>query len=240
MARTVTVTIVRHGETDHNKAGIIQGHLDVPLNDQGVAQGRVTAKWFRDQSILFDRAYSSDLSRAKKTAQLILAQQPGGGVELVEDERIRERYLGNLQGKRRGDPGTDPSTVEPVAQLRSRLFSFWDDVFPPSSTSPTTTSTSSPNYLYVSHGAAIREFLQALITDPSTRHRYDLASMPPGEEEMLRTGAKRIGNCARTVIEMTQDEKTSEWHGKILCYADDSHFIDSSRAPSPRANADIL
>ncbi|GAA5884233.1 hypothetical protein JCM16303_002418 [Sporobolomyces ruberrimus] len=250
MPRKVFVTIVRHGETDHNKAGIIQGHLDVPLNSQGEAQARHTAKWFREQGKRFDRAYSSDLSRARLTAQLILKEQEGG-LELVQDVRIRERYLGNLQGKRRGDPGTDPSTVEPVSKLRSRLFSFWDELFLDlSSPFPSSPSFSSEEeeqppleILYVSHGAAIREFIQALIHDRPTS--YDVSQLPRGEEEMLKKGEKRIGNCARTVIEMNptnvlgENEKV-EWKGKLLLYADDTHFIDSSRAPSPRLNADIL
>ncbi|GAA5954491.1 hypothetical protein JCM3765_004474 [Sporobolomyces pararoseus] len=246
----------RHGETDHNKAGIIQGHLDTPLNSQGEAQAKHTARWFKQNGMHFDRAYSSDLSRARLTAQLIMSEQEGD-TELIQDERIRERYLGNLQGKRRGDPGTDPSTVEPVSKLRSRLFSFWDDLFSPSSSEPiassSLTSEEPVQILYVSHGAAIREFIQAIIIDRPTD--YNLKDLPEGEESMLKRGEKRIGNCARTVIEMIPtriDGKSSltidndscsaqvSWRGNLKLYADDSHFIDSSRAPSPRLNADIL
>ncbi|GAA5931916.1 histidine phosphatase family protein [Sporobolomyces koalae] len=240
MSRKVVVTIVRHGETDHNKAGIIQGHLDTPLNAQGQAQATHTAKWFAANGTRFDEAYSSDLQRARLTAELILQAQEGT-VQLVQDERIRERYLGNLQGKRRGDPDTDPSTVEPTAQLRARLFSFWDHLFPTDTTRGETTTTTSRDepvqLLYVSHGAAIREFIQALVTERA--QDYDLTALPEGEEAMLRRGEKRIGNCARTVIEMTQNEQ-GVWKGSLVLYADDAHFVDSSRAPSPRLNADIL
>ncbi|GAA6016885.1 hypothetical protein JCM11491_006901 [Sporobolomyces phaffii] len=246
MDRKVLVTIVRHGETDFNHAGVIQGHLDVPLNAQGEAQARHTAKWFRDSQTKFDRAYSSDLSRARLTAQLILKEQEAEAA-LVEDARIRERYLGNLQGKRRGDPGTDPSTVEPATALRARLFSFWDDLFP-SRINPATLADGNElpplEVLYVSHGAAIREFIQALVSERSSD--YTLDDLPAGEESQLRRGEKRIGNCARTVIEMTptvvpgSDEPRVEWRARLLLYADDTHFVDSSRAPSPRTNADIL
>lgn len=61
----------RHGETDHNKAGIVQGHLDVPLNAQGVAQAAVTGRWFAEQGIRFDEAWSSDLSRARVVRALL-------------------------------------------------------------------------------------------------------------------------------------------------------------------------
>ncbi|GAA5904909.1 histidine phosphatase family protein [Sporobolomyces salmoneus] len=251
MDRKVLVTILRHGETDHNKAGIIQGHLDTPLNAQGEAQARHTAKWFKENRIKFGRAYSSDLSRARLTAQLIMAEQEGD-VELVQDERIRERFLGNLQGKRRGDPGTDRSTVEPADKLRARLFSFWDDLFPsisPSSSTPQSTTTPTREdeeeplqVLVASHGASIREFIQALISERS--EEYEVNDLPEGEEAMLRRGEKRIGNCARTCVEMTptfnNGSKEVKWRGSLKLYADDTHFVDSSRAPSPRLNADIL
>ena len=118
------------------------------------------------------------------------------------------------QGKRRGDPGTDPSTVEAVSKLRSRLFSFWDDLFSPSSSLSTATSSSGVGepvqILYVSHGAAIREFIQALILERPTD--YELKDLPEGEESMLRRGEKRIGNCARTVIEMVPTRINGQSH----------------------------
>jgi len=113
------------------------------------------------------------------------------------------------QGKRRGDPGTDPSTVEPVSHLRSRLFSFWDSLFPASSSPPISSSDEpTQKILYVSHGAAIREFIQALIHERGGD--YSLMDLPEGEEEMLRRGEKRIGNCARTLIEMTPRRREGE------------------------------
>lgn len=99
--------------------------------------------------------------------------------------------------------------------------------------------------LYVSHGAAIREFIQALIHERSDS--YDLDSLPEEERNMLLKGEKRIGNCARTVIELnptttidSDGKETTRWRGTLRLYADDSHFVDSSRAPSPRLNADVL
>lgn len=243
------VTIVRHGETDHNKAGIVQGHLDVPLNAQGVAQAAVTGRWFAEQGIRFDEAWSSDLSRARVTAEQIVSAQKSG-LELKKDQRIRERFLGTLQGKRRGDPGADPKTVEPIKELRQRLWSFWDERFSPSG--PSAGSDSPPNgsrsgveqqMLYVSHGAAIREFITSLVEMADRKERDFELALPAEEAEMIRTGSKRIDNCSRTVIEMEwldQDTAPARWRGRLRLYADDSHFIDSSRAPSPTANADVV
>ncbi|TNY18854.1 histidine phosphatase superfamily [Rhodotorula diobovata] len=274
MTGKTVVTIVRHGETDYNKAGIVQGHLDVPLNAQGVAQARVTGRWFAAQGVRFDEAFSSDLGRARKTAETILEAQRDAA-PLVLDERIRERHLGTMQGKRRGDPGSDPSTVEPIPHLRARLWAFWDALFPPTGPEPASlasstsslappspaTSASARNgtpaaaarqVLYVSHGAAIREFMSSLAAQahdvllPATVEKRDTPRrvfemcLPEAEAHALRTGARRIDNCSRTVIEMDWREEEGRWHGRLLLYADDAHFVDSSRAPSPTANADVV
>ncbi|BGP06095.1 hypothetical protein JCM10049v2_001914 [Rhodotorula toruloides] len=274
MARKTVVTIIRHGETDYNKAGIVQGHLDVPLNAEGLAQASVTGRWFAQQRVRFEEGWSSDLARARKTAELILEQQREKGVQLRLDERIRERHLGNLQGKRRGEPGTDRSTVEPIHTLRARLWSFWDSLFPPTGPSdssapsslsssvsslapPAPPSTSSRSLssstssllpqgrqiLYVSHGAAIREFVSSLVEYADRGERDIELVLPKQEAEMIRKGSKRIDNCSRTVIEMewVEDEEGSgHWHSRLVLYADDTHFIDSSRAPSPTENADVV
>ncbi|GAA6054559.1 hypothetical protein JCM3770_006031 [Rhodotorula araucariae] len=269
MAGKTVVTIVRHGETDYNKAGIVQGHLDVPLNAQGVAQAQVTGRWFATQGVRFDEAWSSDLGRARKTAETIMEHQRDP-VVLQFDERIRERHLGTMQGKRRGDPGADPSTVEPIPRLRARLWSFWDALFPstgpiPSSLPSSTSSLAPPSVaagsaangcttarqvLYVSHGAAIREFISSLGAQdvlPASKgggRSFELC-LPADEAHALKSGARRIDNCSRTVIEMewregAEDPESGRWHGRLLLYADDAHFVDSSRAPSPTANADVV
>ncbi|GAA5996294.1 histidine phosphatase family protein [Rhodotorula paludigena] len=262
MSNKTVVTIIRHGETDYNKAGIVQGHLDVPLNGQGLAQAAVTGRWIASQGLRFDEAYSSDLSRARVTAETILSAQPQAP-QLQLDERIRERFLGKLQGKRRGDPGADPTTVEPIPQLRGRLWSFWDSLFPPagpaasSSASIASSASASPStaaenrqFLYVSHGAAIREFILSLASqdvlpvEKGGGRSFDLL-LPEQEAAAIRAGSKRIDNCSRTVIEMEwledeNEKRRGRWHGRLMLYADDSHFVDSSRAPSPTANADVV
>jgi probable phosphoglycerate mutase len=64
------IYFVRHGETDENRLGIIQGHLDTKLNATGLVQSEVVAKAL--QSVPFEKAYSSDLSRAAKVCFLPL------------------------------------------------------------------------------------------------------------------------------------------------------------------------
>lgn len=58
------IIIVRHGETQYNKEMLIQGHLDTPLNANGIAQAMVVAKALA-RTCRFDEIYSSDLQRAR-------------------------------------------------------------------------------------------------------------------------------------------------------------------------------
>ncbi|KAM0756282.1 phosphoglycerate mutase-like protein [Meredithblackwellia eburnea MCA 4105] len=227
---SAVVTIVRHGETDHNKAKIIQGHIDTLLNSEGEGQARVVAKYLKS-TVSFDEAWTSDLSRAKKTAELIMEQQEGT-VPLQTDVRIRERFLGALQGRKVGEG--DNSTIEPAKALHARLFSFWDDLFPPTSTSPTSNSNSTPRQiLLVSHGGAIRGLVAALLSERASDYTFDSAN---GPEAISVT--KRVTNCS--VTQFAVEPVNGKWKGRLIRYADDSHFDESSRAPTPSENVDIV
>lgn len=55
-----TIGLIRHGQTDWNKAGKMQGHTDIPLNDQGKIQARQLAEHLSRQNLKWDAIYSSD------------------------------------------------------------------------------------------------------------------------------------------------------------------------------------
>ncbi|OAY33799.1 phosphoglycerate mutase-like protein 4 isoform X2 [Manihot esculenta] len=89
------IVVVRHGETEWNADGRIQGHLDVDLNEVGRQQAsKVADRLSRESKI--SAVYSSDLKRACETAKTIAACC--GGVEVIRDADLRERNLGDLQG----------------------------------------------------------------------------------------------------------------------------------------------
>lgn len=92
--------LVRHGETAWNADGRIQGHLDIALNEIGRAQaGRLAAK-LRDEGERIDLIYSSDLARARQTAQAVA---DATGVPLRATPGLRERCFGVFQGRRFAD-----------------------------------------------------------------------------------------------------------------------------------------
>ena len=90
---TTTFIVIRHGETAWNAQGRIQGHLDSPLNEEGLAQALLVGE--RLAHGRFDALYCSDLGRALQTAQPIADRT---GHEMVRNPRLRERHLGIFQG----------------------------------------------------------------------------------------------------------------------------------------------
>jgi probable phosphoglycerate mutase len=87
------ILLVRHGETDWNKAQRLQGHIDIGLNDQGIVQAKLLGSALAQEKI--DIAYSSDLSRALDTANTITAHHD---VPTFIDANLRERCYGEIQG----------------------------------------------------------------------------------------------------------------------------------------------
>jgi broad specificity phosphatase PhoE len=85
--------LVRHGETDWNAEGKLQGHTDRPLNDYGRKQAKALADRLAAEQI--DAVYASDLSRARETAEIIAAVL---GLEVAVDQDLREKNWGNWEG----------------------------------------------------------------------------------------------------------------------------------------------
>jgi probable phosphoglycerate mutase len=88
------VCLTRHGETDWNRAGVLQGWIDVPLNDNGRRQSHAMAAGFAGCG--FRHVWSSPLQRASETAEILthlLGLPPP-----VLSEGLKERHFGVIQG----------------------------------------------------------------------------------------------------------------------------------------------
>jgi alpha-ribazole phosphatase/probable phosphoglycerate mutase len=86
--------LVRHGETEWNAVGRMQGQTDIPLSDVGRAQASRTGQ--RLASVSFGAAYASDLSRASETAAILLDE---GRPVVTHDEDLREVHYGAAEGR---------------------------------------------------------------------------------------------------------------------------------------------
>ena len=121
VSEVTTILLARHGETDWNREGRWQGWADAPLNQNGRAQARELAEQLR--STPFDAVYSSDLSRARETAEIVAAPH---GVDVVRDAGLREIDVGSWSGLTRAElaerfPTGDRPDGETRDQHRERV-----------------------------------------------------------------------------------------------------------------------
>jgi 2,3-bisphosphoglycerate-dependent phosphoglycerate mutase len=85
--------LFRHGETDWNREGRLQGHTDVPLNDAGIGQAQLLAEKLRLYRL--ETVVSSDLARARATAKIVADAL---GIPLWTDHGLRETDVGAAEG----------------------------------------------------------------------------------------------------------------------------------------------
>jgi broad specificity phosphatase PhoE len=103
-----SLLFVRHGETDWNAAGRLQGHTDRPLNDHGRRQAEALADRLAGEDAV-DAIYASDLSRARETAEIVGERL---GLTVVIDPDLREKNWGNWEGL----TGDERASVEFVGE----------------------------------------------------------------------------------------------------------------------------
>lgn len=89
------ICFVRHGETNWNAERRMQGHIDIPLNANGISQAERLANALIRVKHSFDVIYSSDLERALHTANAVASAL---SLDVQITPRLRERNVGKLQG----------------------------------------------------------------------------------------------------------------------------------------------
>ena len=213
MSESLRLRLVRHGETDWNAQGRIQGHLDVPLNRRGREQAAAVAEQLAGSGARL--VLSSDLSRATQTAAII-----GGrlGIPVRLDAALRERNLGVLQGKTAADlggtdggqtfvarmindPSARPQGGESLEEFRARVAGLIARLVgdPPA-----------PDLVLVSHGGTTRAALLALVGGD--------------RREVL----PRVGNCSVIVVAVEAGR------GRVVeaspTEADRDHSVDETLA----------
>lgn len=118
MQPTTRIVLVRHAETEWNRAGRFQGQQDSPLTDHGIAQARAVAARLRNLS--FTALYSSDQGRSLATAGYL---QAATGCPILQDARLRERAYGLFEGLTREEAAARYPELY-GAYIRSRDATF--------------------------------------------------------------------------------------------------------------------
>ena len=173
------IYLVRHGQTLQNRAGLLQGRSDFPLNEMGREQARRVGAFFREQGVRFDAVYTSPLRRAVQTAALIA----GETVPLRVDERLIEMDYGPYEGMDLRHPAPEvlaffmdfvnvpaPAGMEKLSAVTARLGAFLEQLRP---------EAEERDILVSTHAIALKGALEYLT--PASRGSY---------------WAKNIGNCA--------------------------------------------
>ena len=197
------VLIVRHGETEWNATGRIQGHTDVTLSEKGRWQARLMAGRLADVPIR--AAYCSDLKRATETAKIILGERD---IQLNPTPRLREYHKGVFEGLTAAEMQSKhpelfsasllkdldfaPTGGESIIQTSARIAGFLADVKQMHGNDPV---------LIVGHGGSLRAVLVTLLGLP-----------------LEATWRFIIGNCSLTVIETYPDNTV------LTLYNDTSHL----------------
>ena len=99
MTATGTLVLLRHGESEWNKANLFTGWVDVPLSEQGRAEVARGGALLAEHGLLPDVLHTSVLKRAISTAELALAQADRQWIPVRRSWRLNERHYGALQGK---------------------------------------------------------------------------------------------------------------------------------------------
>ena len=195
--------LIRHGETEWNSEHRAQSYTDIPLSDVGRQQAQCTAE--RLKNIDFDIAYSSDLSRSKETASIILGKR---NIPVNTTRSLREYNKGVFEGLHRSeyslrypdqyqasltqDLDFAPDLGESARQVHDRVSEFGTFI---------TSQYPNDDILITGHGGSLRALLIHLLS-LSIETTWQLAT----------------SNCSLTIIYTYPDDNV------LHLYNDTSHL----------------
>lgn len=158
------IYIVRHGETEANKNGYLQGWTDVPLNENGRIIAELTGRGIK--GIRFDHCISSPLIRAKETAEILL-RESGNSVSISFDDRIKEMNFGSLEGMSVRDGKLIQFLKEPIIDYKFPDGESFQEVMKRTQEflKELIAKDDGKTYLVSTHGCALRAMLNFLYED---------------------------------------------------------------------------
>jgi len=97
------ILLIRHGQSEWNKLNLFTGFKNVELTEQGANEAKKASENFKELGVKFDLVYTSLLSRAQKTAKIILEgldqfEYLTNNHKIIEDSALNERDYGDLTG----------------------------------------------------------------------------------------------------------------------------------------------
>lgn len=232
--QTLTLILVRHGETEWNADGRIQGHLDIPLSEVGRDQARRLAQRFRvacrtespyplvphfkESPLTIAAQFSSDLGRAGETGRIIQSEVPSlRSNPIIPTPLLRERSFGDWQGlqadelrRRRAVDNNQPPNGETEGDVFLRMKRALGVI---ATFVSVTRHALPPNIIVYGHGGSLRALVcLALGLGPADMHRF------------------RLENTSLSVIEVSGvlNRDTPEiQNGRLVCLNETAHLLSS-------------
>lgn len=157
------IYLIRHGETNWNRERRFQGQMDIPLNEYGKQQAKKLVQRLQSSKININAVYSSDLIRAKETAEYIAAKF---NFEVRVETGLKERNFGLLEGINIDEikskyPDVNLANVDKYHYLKVEpFFSFKKRIY--NTILQLSRQHVNEQIVIISHGAAINSFLDEI------------------------------------------------------------------------------
>ena len=97
------LVLVRHGQSEWNLKNLFTGWRDVDLSEQGVAEAKAAGQRLKAEGLTFGACYTSALTRAQRTLDLMLDELGQTGLPITRDQALNERDYGDLSGLNKDD-----------------------------------------------------------------------------------------------------------------------------------------
>src|SRR4051795_7725061 len=97
------LVLVRHGQSEWNLKNLFTGWKDPDLTSQGIAEAKEAGRKLKAQGFIFDIAFTSALTRAQHTLDLMLSELGQSGLPVEKDQALNERDYGELSGLNKDD-----------------------------------------------------------------------------------------------------------------------------------------
>jgi 2,3-bisphosphoglycerate-dependent phosphoglycerate mutase len=92
------LVLVRHGQSEWNLQNLFTGWRDVGLTEKGTAEARAAGRQLKALGLRFDIAFTSALTRAQRTLELMLDELGQRSISVLRDQALNERDYGDLSG----------------------------------------------------------------------------------------------------------------------------------------------
>ena len=165
------LVLVRHGQSEWNLKNLFTGWKDPDLTEQGVSEANKAGELIKAENIKFDIAYTSVLSRAQRTLDIILGQLEQDGLETIKDQALNERDYGDLTGLNKDDArekwgeeqvhiwrrsyDIPPPGGESLKDTAERVLPYFDEQIIP-------VINSGKNVIIAAHGNSLRSLIMKL------------------------------------------------------------------------------